>query len=62
MTRPGLRSSLSEYCGVTYPAPTYPPACLVNLGSHPFIHIQEPCTHDVQLHGMCALCGKDLTA
>ncbi|KAL8292868.1 hypothetical protein RQP46_000562 [Phenoliferia psychrophenolica] len=23
--------------------------------------IQEPCTHDVQLHGLCALCGKDLT-
>ncbi|KAM0788799.1 hypothetical protein ACM66B_002887 [Microbotryomycetes sp. NB124-2] len=30
-------------------------------GSHPVVHIKEPCTHDVQLHGLCALCGKDLT-
>ncbi|KAK4056613.1 CTD phosphatase Fcp1 [Microbotryomycetes sp. JL221] len=30
-------------------------------GSRPVVHIQEPCTHDVQLHGLCALCGKDLT-
>lgn len=27
----------------------------------PIVHILEPCTHDVQLHGLCALCGKDLT-
>ncbi|GAA6022101.1 hypothetical protein JCM10207_000762 [Rhodosporidiobolus poonsookiae] len=26
------------------------------------VRIQEPCTHDVQLHGLCALCGKDLNA
>ncbi|GAA5866573.1 hypothetical protein JCM8547_005463 [Rhodosporidiobolus lusitaniae] len=26
------------------------------------VSIKEPCTHDVQLHGLCALCGKDLNA
>ncbi|GAA6039105.1 hypothetical protein JCM8097_005327 [Rhodosporidiobolus ruineniae] len=26
------------------------------------VQIKEPCTHDVQLHGLCALCGKDLNA
>ncbi|GAA5896864.1 hypothetical protein JCM6882_005053 [Rhodosporidiobolus microsporus] len=26
------------------------------------VKIKEPCTHDVQLHGLCALCGKDLNA
>ncbi|GAA6012742.1 hypothetical protein JCM8202_003430 [Rhodotorula sphaerocarpa] len=26
------------------------------------VKIQEPCTHDVQLNGLCAICGKDLTA
>lgn len=29
--------------------------------SSPIVYILEPCTHDVQLHGLCALCGKDLT-
>ncbi|ORY66918.1 hypothetical protein BCR35DRAFT_322307 [Leucosporidium creatinivorum] len=29
--------------------------------SQAIVHIREPCTHDVQLHGLCALCGKDLT-
>ncbi|GAA5892694.1 protein serine/threonine phosphatase [Sporobolomyces salmoneus] len=28
----------------------------------PIVHIREPCTHDVQWDGMCAVCGKDLTA
>ncbi|GAA5986526.1 hypothetical protein JCM10908_003786 [Rhodotorula pacifica] len=28
----------------------------------PVVKIQEPCTHDVQLNGLCAICGKDLTA
>ncbi|KAL7413349.1 HAD-like domain-containing protein [Mrakia frigida] len=27
----------------------------------PLLHILEPCTHAVQLEGLCALCGKDLT-
>ncbi|GAA6058884.1 hypothetical protein JCM10212_002828 [Sporobolomyces blumeae] len=27
----------------------------------PVVHIREPCTHDVQWDGMCAVCGKDLT-
>ncbi|KAM0746406.1 hypothetical protein T439DRAFT_329851 [Meredithblackwellia eburnea MCA 4105] len=27
----------------------------------PILTLLEPCTHDVQLHGLCALCGKDLT-
>ncbi|SCV70695.1 BQ2448_3457 [Microbotryum intermedium] len=27
----------------------------------PLVYIKEDCTHDVQLHGLCALCGKDLT-
>ena len=26
------------------------------------MRILEPCTHDVQLAGLCALCGKDLTS
>ncbi|GAA5872133.1 hypothetical protein JCM1840_006328 [Sporobolomyces johnsonii] len=30
--------------------------------SQPIVHILEPCTHDVQWDGMCAVCGKDLTA
>lgn len=29
--------------------------------NNPIVYISEPCTHDVQLHGLCALCGKDLT-
>lgn len=24
--------------------------------------LTEPCTHAVQLHGLCALCGKDMSA
>lgn len=24
-------------------------------------YINEPCSHAVQLHGLCALCGRDLT-
>ncbi|GAA5866431.1 hypothetical protein JCM3774_004681 [Rhodotorula dairenensis] len=28
----------------------------------PLVKVQEPCTHDVQLNGLCAICGKDLTA
>ena len=28
----------------------------------PIVKVQEPCTHDVQLNGLCAICGKDLTA
>ncbi|SGY78637.1 BQ5605_C008g04904 [Microbotryum silenes-dioicae] len=27
----------------------------------PLVYIKEDCTHDVQLHGLCALCGRDLT-
>ncbi|KPV72112.1 uncharacterized protein RHOBADRAFT_55955 [Rhodotorula graminis WP1] len=34
---------------------------LVRDNSQPIVHIKEPCTHDVQLQGLCALCGKDLT-
>ncbi|GAA5856535.1 hypothetical protein JCM9279_003013, partial [Rhodotorula babjevae] len=34
---------------------------LVRDHSQPIVHIKEPCTHDVQLQGLCALCGKDLT-
>ncbi|GAA5963234.1 hypothetical protein JCM21900_006561 [Sporobolomyces salmonicolor] len=30
--------------------------------SQPIVYILEPCTHDVQWDGMCAVCGKDLTA
>jgi RNA polymerase II subunit A-like phosphatase len=26
------------------------------------IHVQQPCSHPVQLHGMCGVCGADLTA
>ncbi|KAH7102429.1 hypothetical protein BKA62DRAFT_699563 [Auriculariales sp. MPI-PUGE-AT-0066] len=26
------------------------------------ISIQEPCTHGMQVNGLCALCGKDMTA
>ncbi|GAA5883837.1 hypothetical protein JCM16303_007405 [Sporobolomyces ruberrimus] len=34
----------------------------VQDSSRPIVHIREPCTHDVQWDGMCAVCGKDLTA
>jgi RNA polymerase II subunit A C-terminal domain phosphatase len=27
----------------------------------PVVAIAEPCTHGVQIHGMCGLCGKDMT-
>lgn len=27
----------------------------------PVLHIKEPCTHSVQWHGQCAICGSDLT-
>ncbi|EIN13841.1 hypothetical protein PUNSTDRAFT_95201 [Punctularia strigosozonata HHB-11173 SS5] len=27
----------------------------------PVVAIVEPCTHGVQIHGMCGLCGKDMT-
>ncbi|ORY28173.1 hypothetical protein BCR39DRAFT_535875 [Naematelia encephala] len=29
--------------------------------SRPLIIIQQPCSHPVQLHGMCGICGRDLT-
>ncbi|GEM08291.1 RNA Polymerase II CTD phosphatase Fcp1 [Rhodotorula toruloides] len=35
---------------------------VVRDASQPVVQIKEPCTHDVQLNGLCALCGKDLTA
>ncbi|GAA5820451.1 hypothetical protein JCM3770_003382 [Rhodotorula araucariae] len=38
------------------------PGDLIRDAGQSVVHIQEPCTHDVQLHGLCALCGKDLTA
>ena len=27
----------------------------------PAINVTEPCKHEVQLHGLCCLCGKDMT-
>jgi RNA polymerase II subunit A-like phosphatase len=27
----------------------------------PVLAVTEPCTHDMQVNGMCALCGKDMT-
>ncbi|KAK8853067.1 hypothetical protein IAR55_003768 [Kwoniella newhampshirensis] len=27
----------------------------------PLLNIQQPCSHPVQLHGMCGICGADLT-
>ncbi|GAA5985321.1 hypothetical protein JCM11641_005393 [Rhodosporidiobolus odoratus] len=35
---------------------------LVRDNRQALVRIREPCTHDVQLHGLCALCGKDLNA
>ncbi|BGP31350.1 CTD phosphatase Fcp1 [Rhodotorula toruloides] len=35
---------------------------VVRDANRPVVQIKEPCTHDVQLNGLCALCGKDLTA
>ncbi|EGU12936.1 putative RNA polymerase II CTD phosphatase Fcp1 [Rhodotorula toruloides ATCC 204091] len=35
---------------------------VVRDASRPVVQVKEPCTHDVQLNGLCALCGKDLTA
>ncbi|GAA5836291.1 hypothetical protein JCM3766R1_003481 [Sporobolomyces carnicolor] len=35
---------------------------LLQEATRPIVHIREPCTHDVQWDGMCAVCGKDLTA
>ncbi|GAA6009999.1 hypothetical protein JCM11491_005822 [Sporobolomyces phaffii] len=35
---------------------------VVHDATKPIVHIREPCTHDVQWDGMCAVCGKDLTA
>ncbi|KAI5481789.1 RNA polymerase II CTD phosphatase Fcp1 [Pseudohyphozyma bogoriensis] len=35
---------------------------VVRTPDDPILTILEPCTHAVQLHGLCALCGKDLTA
>lgn len=29
--------------------------------STPILRILEPCKHPVQLGGLCAVCGKDLT-
>ncbi|KAL7418267.1 CTD phosphatase Fcp1 [Cryptotrichosporon argae] len=29
--------------------------------SKPVVRVAEPCTHPVQLHGMCGICGADLT-
>lgn len=28
--------------------------------SRPVIYVQQPCTHPVQLHGLCGICGKEL--
>jgi len=25
------------------------------------VEIEEPCRHEVQFGGMCAICGKDMT-
>lgn len=33
---------------------------LIN-GSQPLVLVLESCSHSVQLHGLCAICGKDLT-
>lgn len=38
--------------------PSLPP---FDFSRKPLLHILEPCTHAVQLEGLCALCGKDLT-
>ncbi|GJN89586.1 hypothetical protein Rhopal_002573-T1 [Rhodotorula paludigena] len=35
---------------------------VLHNASQAIVQIREPCTHDVQLQGLCALCGKDLTA
>lgn len=32
------------------------------LSRRAILKIEEPCTHPVQLGGLCAICGKDLTA
>ncbi|WWD19477.1 hypothetical protein CI109_103937 [Kwoniella shandongensis] len=29
--------------------------------SRPLLNVQQPCSHPVQLHGMCGICGADLT-
>ncbi|KAI0319033.1 hypothetical protein OF83DRAFT_1241216 [Amylostereum chailletii] len=29
--------------------------------SRPAIHVTEPCKHGIQMGGLCALCGKDMT-
>jgi RNA polymerase II subunit A-like phosphatase len=34
-------------------------------GAHsrkPVMWLKEPCTHPVQLHGLCGVCGADLTS
>lgn len=38
-----------------YPVQTF------NVLRDPLLQLLEPCTHPVQLEGLCALCGKDLT-
>lgn len=32
------------------------------MTSRTVLHVQQPCSHPVQLHGMCGICGKDLNA
>ena len=41
--------------------PCPPHRLLSRPNRKPLLHILEPCTHSVQLEGLCALCGKDLT-
>ena len=34
---------------------------LILPGSVPLVEIEEPCTHETQFGGLCAICGKDMT-
>lgn len=34
---------------------------LADLISRPVVYVQQACTHPVQLHGLCGICGKELT-
>jgi len=31
-------------------------------GRKPVVWLKQPCTHPVQLHGLCGICGADLTS
>lgn len=34
---------------------------MLMVSSKPLVLIEQPCTHPVQIHGMCGVCGADLT-